>query len=339
MIDRTQPLTLSVIQAFGDRVRDAAGNGLINPSSASSYPFPLIYIDTTPTSRNGPSSVQETCGATFITPQGAVIQEGIHNSTTHNQMDFKIYLTEPVALTTPNSIGLDLLPDPSGTATHQAVYQSHAMTDTEWTINFRYTVTSSSAKAFFRRESQSTSSNNAAYRFDFKDDSSIKDTDTYVGIQDFVHYPDRDVFCTDFTINPDAPGITSVTVADGTYDPTANPNLNFTMTYHGGTSVDVYTNSANNTPYIEFKAGGVVKQAHYVSGSGTAVHTYGYTVTGSDADAAGIAIEKAAIKLNGGKINSDLQADGTADGDNAVLRFTAPANLGSVIISDGNRNN
>jgi hypothetical protein len=104
-------------------------------------------------------------------------------------------------------------------------------------------------------------------------------------------------FTTAMTLN-------SVSVpAAGTYK--GGDNLNFSVTF----SESVVVNTAGGIPSIALAVGSATKYATYVSGSGTTVLTFRYTVASGDFDNDGITVGSA-IVLNGGTIkNSSANAD------------------------------
>ena len=90
--------------------------------------------------------------------------------------------------------------------------------------------------------------------------------------------------------------ITNVTVpANGTYK--TGDQLNFTV----NTNVNVDVNTGGGTPSIPVTVGVAVKNATYVSGTGTSALVFRYTVIANDQDVDGIAVGSS-IALNGGTI-------------------------------------
>ena len=131
---------------------------------------------------------------------------------------------------------------------------------------------------------------------------------------------------TNTLINVTVPSITSVTApAGGTY--VAGNTIDFTVNWSQAVNV-------TGTPgiLVSLTTGSVY--ADYVSGSGTATHTYRYTVAPGHVDFNGIVLANL-IDLRGGSIKNTL---GT---QNAALLFTAPststilvdAGLGPAVIS------
>src|SRR5206468_2071115 len=97
---------------------------------------------------------------------------------------------------------------------------------------------------------------------------------------------------------------------DGSYK--AGQNLDFTVTF--GEIVTVV--KTGGTPAIGLTIGSTARNASYVSGSGSSVLLFRYTIVSGDTDTNGISVT-AAISLNGGTIKDTL-------GNNAPLGFTAP---------------
>lgn len=94
-------------------------------------------------------------------------------------------------------------------------------------------------------------------------------------------------------IDAKSPTISSNTVpANATYK--ATQNLDYAVTFHEPVTVV-------GTPRIVLDIGGVTKFANYLSGSGSSVLTFRYTVAGPDTDTDGI-VTTANIDLNGGTI-------------------------------------
>jgi hypothetical protein len=95
-----------------------------------------------------------------------------------------------------------------------------------------------------------------------------------------------------------AASVTSVTVpANGTYK--AGDNLNFTVNFNQNVLV-------TGTPQIALTIGAAVRNAQYLSGSGTGALVFRYTVQAGDLDANGISV--GALSLNGGTINTSCNA-------------------------------
>jgi len=118
-----------------------------------------------------------------------------------------------------------------------------------------------------------------------------------------------------FTVDNTGPAISSVSKpADGRYK--AGQNLDFTATFNEKAMV-------GGTPAIALTIGSTVRNASYVSGSGTSALLFRYTVVSGDNDTDGITVAPA-IGLNGGTITDTL-------GNNASLGFTAPNTSGVLV--------
>src|SRR5206468_10163750 len=114
--------------------------------------------------------------------------------------------------------------------------------------------------------------------------------------------------------------ITSVTgPANGTYN--SGQTLDFLVTYSKNVNVD--THSGANIPQIGVTIGSTLVQAKYVSGTGTSVLTFRYTVLAGDLDTNGIT-SAANIALVGGTIKDSA-------GVNALLTFTPPDTTGVLV--------
>ena len=91
------------------------------------------------------------------------------------------------------------------------------------------------------------------------------------------------------------PTITSVTVpANATY--IAGQNLDFTI----NTSENVTVNTTGGTPQLSLTVGATTRQAAYISGSGTSVLLFRYTILAGDLDTDGIAV--GTLAANGGTL-------------------------------------
>jgi len=118
-----------------------------------------------------------------------------------------------------------------------------------------------------------------------------------------------------FAVNVPAFALTSVSgPANGTYK--AGTNLDFNVTY---TQPAVVT----GTPSIGLTVGAASVNAQYISGTGTSVLTFRYTVQAGDTDVDGIA-SASPIALNGGTLKN-------SSGDDALLAFTPPNTTGVVV--------
>ena len=329
---------------FTNITTDLAGNTLMAiPTSFSS--FPNIYIDSPPVPQC-PSAYLILC----TSEQYNAVEVGdaahstveIFNAKSHNQIDFHLYLDENIFITNQRSIALDLLADKENAASSiyaQVPYQSYSSDNNindslrEYKITFRHTVQSTDSAEDFYRDIPS-SPTKSGYRLNLGNGGSIRDFDNAISEYDLVITLDQSKFLSDFRIIPNAPEITSVAVTSTTYDATSNANIDFTVTYD--LSVDVYTNSGLNKPYLEFIAGGSTKRAHYESGDNSIELIFRYVVQPTDVSSTGIEIDNPRLHLGGGKINTDIAVDGSSSGDDAILKFTAPNNLGSINISNGN---
>lgn len=107
----------------------------------------------------------------------------------------------------------------------------------------------------------------------------------------------EDILLAQFTDPPPAV-VTSVGVpANGTYK--IGDNLNFTVNWDKNVTV----NTAGGTPFIPITIGATVRNAVYISGSGTSALVFRYTVVSGDADNNGITVGSA-ITANGGTIRN-----------------------------------
>jgi Ca2+-binding RTX toxin-like protein len=122
-----------------------------------------------------------------------------------------------------------------------------------------------------------------------------------------------------FTINgaPTVTGITSST-ANGSYK--VGATVDITLTF----SEAVTVNSAGGTPQLTLETGATDRPASYVSGSGTTVLHFTYTVAAGDTSADLDYASNTALALNGGTIQA------VAGGANAVLTLPAPGAAGSL---------
>jgi hypothetical protein len=112
------------------------------------------------------------------------------------------------------------------------------------------------------------------------------------------------------------PSITSVTVpSDGTYG--IGATLNFTITYSENVLV------SGGTPRLTLDIGGTTRFANYVSGSGSNILTFSYTVQAGDNDTNGIGLV-GGIDLNGATIRD-------AAGNDAATAFTSPPTGGILV--------
>ena len=106
-------------------------------------------------------------------------------------------------------------------------------------------------------------------------------------------------------------------------------------TYGAGTVIDievtfgesVTVDTAGGTPYITMATGVVPEQAVYVSGSGTNILTFDYTVVTGDESALLDYTDSAALSLNGGTIED-------AAGNPAVLTLPTPGQAGSLEVNN-----
>jgi hypothetical protein len=115
-----------------------------------------------------------------------------------------------------------------------------------------------------------------------------------------------------------APTITSVSgPAAGTY--IVGQNLDFTVQFSEAVVVD----TTGGTPRLQLTIGSTTRYATYLSGSGSNMLTFRYTVQAGDEDSDGIAVASP-IDLNGGAIKD-------VPGNNAVLTFTPPNTSGVLV--------
>ena len=112
--------------------------------------------------------------------------------------------------------------------------------------------------------------------------------------------------------------ISSVSVpANATY--TSGQNLDFTV----NTSENVTVVTTGGTPQITITVGSTVRQAVYVSGSGSNALLFRYTVQAGDADTDGIAI--GALSANGGTLRD-------AAGNNMTLTLNSVGSTAAVLV-------
>jgi hypothetical protein len=112
-----------------------------------------------------------------------------------------------------------------------------------------------------------------------------------------------------------APMVTSVTgPAGGTY--IVGQNLDFTVQFSEAVAV-------TGTPRLQLTIGSTTQYATYLSGSGSNMLVFRYTVQAGDEDSDGIAVASP-IDLNGGTIKD-------VPGNNAVLTFTPPDTSGVLV--------
>jgi len=116
-----------------------------------------------------------------------------------------------------------------------------------------------------------------------------------------------------------APVVTSMAVpADGLYSP--GQNLDFTVTWDQSVTI-------TGTPQIALVIGSTMVQANYVSGSGTSVLLFRYTVQSGQTDANGITV--GAFSANGGSVRNAYGAD-------AVTTLNSVGNTSGVLVGANN---
>jgi hypothetical protein len=104
------------------------------------------------------------------------------------------------------------------------------------------------------------------------------------------------------------------------------------VTFAGPVTVD----TTGGTPSIALDVGGVIRTAHYVSGSGNATLVFSYTVAAGDMDPNGISVPAGTIALNGGVISDtfggpvDLDITALADNPAHVVNGLATINLSTL---------
>ncbi|XQW84544.1 Ig-like domain-containing protein [Thalassotalea piscium] len=119
-------------------------------------------------------------------------------------------------------------------------------------------------------------------------------------------------------VDSTGPTVTSVTVpANATY--IAGQNLEFTVNLNEATTVV----TTGGTPQLAITVGSTVRQASYVSGSGTSALLFRYTTQTGDADADGIAI--GALSANGGTLRD-------AANNNATLTLNSVGATTAVLV-------
>jgi uncharacterized delta-60 repeat protein len=115
-----------------------------------------------------------------------------------------------------------------------------------------------------------------------------------------------------------APTITSVTPpVDGTYS--EGQQLNFTVNFDDTVLV-------TGAPFLGLTIGSTVKQAEYVSGTGSSSLLFRYTVASGDEDTNGITFTSNSVQIPASTIRD-------AVGNNAILTFTAPSMTGVLVSS------
>ena len=125
-----------------------------------------------------------------------------------------------------------------------------------------------------------------------------------VGVELFVHGP-----------KPTASLITGITPPeDGGFS--ADQTLDFTINFTGEVEV-------SGTPLLSIDIGGTIRQARYLSGSGSRALVFQYVVAPEDKDEDGIAI-LSPVELNGGTIADTV-------GNNVGLEFSAPDTSGLTV--------
>ena len=117
------------------------------------------------------------------------------------------------------------------------------------------------------------------------------------------------------TVSGDVSSITGVTVNSGSY--TAGNNLDITVVFSEVVLVTQF-------PRIALNIGGNSKYANYLSGTNSATLIFRYTIEGTGVDGDGIGMTSP-LELNGGAIKNAATSD-------ASLRFSLPANIGSVTV-------
>src|SRR5206468_5169328 len=117
-------------------------------------------------------------------------------------------------------------------------------------------------------------------------------------------------------VDTTAPTLSSVTApADGTYI------IGQTLTYTASFSENV---TVSGTPFIALTIGATTRNANYLSGSGTSVLLFRYTVVSGDNDGNGIT-STSPINLNGGTIKD------VAGNAPSSLAFTPPNTTGVLV--------
>ena len=118
------------------------------------------------------------------------------------------------------------------------------------------------------------------------------------------------------SIDGSIPSITSIDIPSDYYR--AGDVINITLNI----SENVNVNDAEGTPYIELRIGNTSRNASYISGSGTMMLGFSYTIQdGENSDD----ISLPSLHLNGGTIQD-------SNGNNLITSFTPPANLEEVIV-------
>ena len=121
-------------------------------------------------------------------------------------------------------------------------------------------------------------------------------------------------------IDANTPAVVSVTVpANATY--VTGNNLDFTVNFNE--NITVVTTSG--TPQIAITIGVTVRQAAYISGSGSSALLFRYTVQAADLDTDGIAVD--ALADNGGTLRD-------IGNNNATLTLNSVGNTASVLVGN-----
>jgi hypothetical protein len=129
------------------------------------------------------------------------------------------------------------------------------------------------------------------------------------------------------------PTVSSVNVpSNGTY--LADQNLDFSI----NTSENVTVNTTGGTPQLSLTIGSAIRQAAYLSGSGTAALVFRYTVQSGDLDTDGIAV--GTLSANGGTLqdgagNNLDEALNSIGSTNQVLVVAIPPTITSFTPASG----
>ncbi len=131
-------------------------------------------------------------------------------------------------------------------------------------------------------------------------------------------------------IDAAAPNTASVTVpANATY--VAGQNIDFTINFDENVTV----NTTGGTPQLAIMLGSIIRQATYISGSGSSALLFRYTIQAGDSDSDGIAI--GALSANGGTLKDTANNNTTLTLNNvgttlAVLVDTTAPTTASVTV-------
>jgi hypothetical protein len=228
-------------------------------------------------------------------------------------LDFTINTNENVTVNTTG--GTPQLSITIGSTTRQAIYQSGSGTSA---LLFRYTVQSGELDTDGITVG-TLSANGGTMRDGAGND--MNTTLNSVGSTALV------------LVDAVTPTVSSVNVpSNGTY--LADQNLDFSI----NTSENVTVNTTGGTPQLSLTIGSAIRQAAYLSGSGTAALVFRYTVQSGDLDTDGIAV--GTLSANGGTLqdgagNNLDEALNSIGSTNQVLVVAIPPTITSFTPASG----